>query len=112
MKFKLNYIWFLFSAGLLLNIIAWWIVAFLIRPTSGIIALHYNVFYGTDLTGSGYYLYAVPLAGSVILLFNYLLYRRTFKLDVFIANTVAASSLASEVFVLIAVFFLKSRIII
>jgi hypothetical protein len=95
-----------------LNIIAWWIVAFLIRPTAATVALHYNVFYGTDLAGSGYYLYSVPLVGSLILLFNYMLYRRTAVLDVFIANAVAAVALSSQVFVLIAVLFLKSRIII
>ncbi len=112
MKFRFPKILFLFAAGLLLNIIAWWIVVFLIRPTSVTVPLHYNVFYGTDLAGSGYYLYAVPLVGSVILLFNYFLYRRTAKLDAFIANSVAGTALASQIFVLIAVFFLKSRIII
>jgi hypothetical protein len=112
MKTYWNNILFLFAIGLLTNIIAWWIVGFLIHPTSDVVPLHYNVFYGTDLAGSGYYLYAVPLVGSVVLAFNYVFYRRTATAEPFIANAMAAVALFVQLIVLIAVLFLKSKIII
>ena len=110
MKFQWKNILSLFAIGLFANIISWWIVYFQIHPTYETVPLHYNVFYGTDQAGSGYYLYAVPLVGFAILAFNYAFYRKAVGTDRFIANAVAAASLASQVVVLIAVLFLKSRI--
>jgi hypothetical protein len=107
----LRNVWFLLGLSLVLNIISWLIIAIQIKPTSEIVPLHYNIFYGADLSGKGYYLYFLPFAGLVILIANYIFFRYAINKEPFAARTLIAVGLIVQVFVVIAVQFLKSIII-
>ena len=107
-----NNVWFQMGTAFLINIITWLIIYFQIRPSDQLIPLHYNVFYGTDFVGKGYYIYIIPLVGLCILILNYLLYRHALSREPFAARILTAVSLVVQVFILIAILFLKSVIII
>ncbi len=113
MKFIAYFRNILFQLGLslLINIISWLIILTQIHPSSEILPLHYNVFYGADLSGKGYYLYLIPLAGLALLVINYILYRYTIKKEAFIAKALISVALVIQIFILIAVSFLKSIIL-
>jgi hypothetical protein len=102
---------FLETVGFLLNIVAWLIIYLKIRPTSEIVPLHYNIFYGVDYAGSGYYIYLIPLVGIIILLGNFILYRISKRSEDFAGKMLVAVSVIVQVFILIAVLFLKSKIV-
>lgn len=102
---------FLLGAGLFLNIITWLIIATKIHPTSEVIPLHYNIFYGPDITGKGYYLYLIPLVGLIVLGINYLFYRYALPREEFAARTAISVALVLQVLILISVLALKSIIV-
>ena len=110
LKRAFSNILFVFGLGLVVNIISWLIIRFQIRPTSAIIPLHYTIYYN-DVRGPGYFLYAMPAIGLGICLFNLLLYSVLRKRESFAGNTVLAVAAGAQVFILIAVLFLKSVIL-
>lgn len=110
-KFILSFL-FLLWTGLAFNIITWLFVLFKIKPNSEILPLHYNVFYGTDFSGKGYYIYIIPAIGLSIWLFNYFFYRLAKNRDPFASKLLVSISFIVQVFVLIALIFLKSEIVI
>ncbi len=66
--------------GLILNILAWVILYWKLRPLSfssdtdyGQIYLHYNIYFGIDNVGNWYEAFTIPLLGLFIILFNNLL---------------------------------------
>lgn len=97
--------------ALVLNIISWVIIAAQIKPSSEQLPLHYNVFYGADITGKGYYLYLLPFAGFAILAANYVFCRYSINREPFAAKSLLVISIVVEIFVLIAVQYLKTIII-
>ncbi|GAC1412327.1 MAG: hypothetical protein NVSMB66_1050 [Candidatus Doudnabacteria bacterium] len=102
---------FLLGISFIFNIISWLVIATQIKPNGEQLPLHYNVFYGADLTGNGYYLYLLPFAGLVILTVNYFFYRYAGSKEPFAAKSLLVVSIVVELFVLVAVEFLKSIII-
>ncbi len=103
---------FPWSVSLLINIISWAVVYFKIRPDSQTVPLHYNLFYGIDIAGSGYMIYFITATGLAILAVNFLFFRYAKSRDVFAANTAAAVALVAQLFILAAILFLKSIIVI
>ena len=103
---------FLIWGSLLLNIITWFYVLLKIKPTSEVLPLHYNIFYGTDYTGRGYYLYLIPLIGLCLWAINYFFWRYAKFRDPFAAQLIIVVGFVVQIFVLIAVVFLKSIIVI
>lgn len=71
-------IW-LFLVGAAINAANWGALSFFIKPVSENIILHYNVYFGVDLTGSHREAYFLPAAGLFILLFNFFLGAFFFK---------------------------------
>jgi hypothetical protein len=57
-------------AAVLCNIATWSLLLWKIPQTSETIFLHYNVYFGVDLTGGWRQLFWVPGSGTVILLVN------------------------------------------
>jgi hypothetical protein len=102
---------FIFGLGLVLNIISWLVVRFQIRPTSDTVLLHYTIYY-TDVKGPGYYLYAIPAIGLAICVFNIGLYIMLRRREVFAGNLLLGVAAAAQVFILLAILFLKSVILI
>ncbi len=106
-----NKVLFLLGLGFVFNIISWLIIVTQIKPTSEVLPLHYNIFYGLDQVGKGYYIYGIPLVGLVILILNYILYRYAVNKEPFAAKTLIAVGLVAQVFILFAILFLKSIIV-
>lgn len=101
-----------FLLAFVANIITWLFIYFKIKPNSEIVPLHYNVFYGADLVGKGYYLYLLPVAGLVIIVINFVFSRYAQRLDRFAGRTLAAVSLVCQIIIFIAVVFLKTLILV
>lgn len=62
-------IWFL-SVGFLVNFSNWIILKIFIKPVDFPIILHYNVYFGVDMTGSWKQVYFLPSIGFVLLVIN------------------------------------------
>lgn len=52
------------------------LLGYFVRPNSGLIILHYNVYFGVDLLGVWWQAYALPFLGGVLLLGHFFLARR------------------------------------
>lgn len=107
----LKNILFLTVLSLVLNIISWLVIATQIKPSSEVIPLHYNIFYGPDIVGQGYYVYIIPLVGLSILAVNYGLYRYARSKEPFAAKTLMAVALVVQILILVSILFLKSIIV-
>ncbi len=97
--------------ALVLNIISWLVIATQIKPNAEVIPLHYNIFYGPDLVGKGYYAYIIPSVGLLVLLVNFGLYKYAIKKEPFAAKVIVSISLVVQILILISILFLKSIII-
>lgn len=102
---------FFLWAAIVLNIITWLTIYFKIRPNAEIIPLHYNVFYGTSLAEQGYWIYAIPSVGLLIILVNYVFYRYAEIKENFAARIMLAVGFVAQIFIFISILFLKSIII-
>jgi hypothetical protein len=103
---------YLFWLAFIVNIITWLFIYFKIKPASEVIPLHYNIFYGADFAGKAYFIYFMPAIGLAILLVNYFFYKKSEKFEKFAGQLLLAVSLFVQLMVLIAIFFLKSSIVI
>ena len=103
---------FLLGLSFCINIITWLVILTQIHPTSEIIPLHYNIYYGPDIVGKGYYLYLLPLVGLAILGINYFFYKYAKTREEFAAKTAVSVALVLQVLILISVLALKSIIVI
>lgn len=62
---------FLFS--LLVNLMAWALIYWRIRPSAEPIPLHYNIYFGLDLIGPWQQAFIIPAVGLAIFLLNFVL---------------------------------------
>lgn len=102
---------FLLWVAVVLNIITWLTIYFKIKPSSEIIPLHYNVFYGTDFAEKGYWIYSIPTVGILIIAVNYIFYRYANLKENFAAKIMLAVGLVAQIFIFISILFLKSTIV-
>jgi hypothetical protein len=105
---KLRQVWLQGILALLLNLLTWVYIRFVIEPSDELVPLHYNVIYGADYVDKGYYIYILPLTGLIVLGLNFALYRYISKKDLFAGKLLIGAALAVQVFLFIAVLFLKS----
>lgn len=74
--------------GLVLNLALWLLIYFEIEPQQEPVILHYNIYFGVDLIGDWYKIYALPLFGLVVFLLNFtlagLIYHRAKVLSYFL----------------------------
>lgn len=70
--------WMLIGA-LMLNAINWGLIAFFNRPVDFPIILHYNVYFGVDVIGPWWQVYALPFIGLAILGVNTVLGYRFYQ---------------------------------
>ncbi|MBU6447367.1 hypothetical protein KGQ24_00810 [Patescibacteria group bacterium] len=103
---------FQFALALVINLIAWIIIFVQIRPGREVIPLHYNIFYGPDIFGRGYFLYIIPLVGLCVLTANFFFYRYSLNREKFAARSAVAVALTLQALILVSVFALKQLIVI
>lgn len=63
----------LFGITFFLNIASWALVLWKIPYTTEPIFLHYNIYFGIDLTGSWWKIFTTPILGIAIIIINTLL---------------------------------------
>jgi hypothetical protein len=102
----LSPIWFLWSGAVVLNIIAFLLVIFKIRPGQQTLALHYNVLAGVEWYGNGYNLYLIPGLGFVLGVANFILFRSLKKNPEFLDFLVPFVNLCLQIILLATVLFL------
>jgi hypothetical protein len=66
-------IYLYFAIGFVLNILSWLWVMYYMHPSGDILPLHYNIYFGIDHIGSGWFLYWQPAVGLLIILMNLVL---------------------------------------
>ncbi len=64
--------WALISA-LIVNATLWGVLAYFVRPVDFPIVLHYNAYFGVDMIGDWWQIYALPTIGMCIMVVNTIL---------------------------------------
>lgn len=102
-----NRILFLWIVSLGVISITFLTIYFKIKPNVSLpVALHYNVIAGVDLYGKGMNIYKIPLAGLLIVMINFVLYRLLKGSNAFLSLLTAVMSCLITVILFIAVLFL------
>lgn len=91
----------LILTSLLFNIIIWILLGLLIKPSEFPIPLHYNVYFGIDLTGPSKNIYNLPLVALFIIIINFILAFWFYSKNRIVSYILLFSSLAVQIFVLI-----------
>lgn len=81
---------------------SWVLLLWKIPYTENTIYLHYNVFFGVDLTGSWYQLLWLPGSGTAIWLFNTAVLHLDKKMDHITKLSVSSVTLAMEIMLIVA----------
>ncbi len=92
-------------ANILLNI-AIWLNLLRIKPISGLIPLHYNIYFGVDYIGVWRQIFLLPLFGLGIIILNFFLGGIFFFKEKFISYTLIYSALLCQFIILLASFSL------
>ena len=58
----------LVSVNVFLTLASFGLLGFFIRPTSGLLVLHYNVYFGVEIQGLWWQVFILPLASAIFLL--------------------------------------------
>jgi len=83
------------------NIIIWVLIALFIKPSEFPIPLHYNIYFGIDLTGPYRTLYNLPVIGLFAVLINLNLAFWFYLKDRVISYIFLFTSLVVQIFVLV-----------
>jgi hypothetical protein len=62
--------------GILPTLISLMLLAYFIRPTEGLLVLHYNVYFGVDLLGIWWQTYVLPLLSVIFFVGHFFLAKR------------------------------------
>ena len=88
---------------ILIQIFLWWYLISNIHSDAGQIFLHYNIIFGVDLVGDWWKIYLLPLAGVVVILFNYFFSLMFYSVDKFLARFLSAWVLFFHLFLMIGI---------
>ncbi|MBI2989650.1 MAG: hypothetical protein HYY51_00470 [Candidatus Magasanikbacteria bacterium] len=93
---------FFFGSALLLNIASFLWLALGIKSSSEQLFLHYTILFGVDYIGQYSQVYAVPGAGLIILIVNFLIGWFAYHKDPFVAQLLNFISFVCQIFVVFA----------
>ena len=98
---------FCFYISVVLNVAMWVLLFWMIKPLSylnefGLVALHYNVYFGIDKVGSWFYVLVMPITGLIILIANTLIGYLLYLKDSLISYTLSVSQLITHVVLIVA----------
>lgn len=96
---RLNLV-YLLSSGFF-NLIIWLLLGYYIQPSEYPIPLHYNIYFGIDLTGSYRSVFNLPIIGLLIILINAFLSIWLYSKDRLISYILLLTALVVQIFVLI-----------
>jgi len=93
--------------SLLINIVLWLLLIWQTKEFSGLIPLHYNIYFGIDLLGPWYQFFLLPSLGLLFFIVNFIIslmiYSKEKVLSYFL---VSASSFIQLIFILAAIFII------
>lgn len=92
----------LFIACVALNTISWIVLFWKIPKTDDTIFLHYNIYYGIDLTGAWAELFWMPVSGLAILFLNIVLLYSFKQLDQLIRFIILSTTAVFELMIVLA----------
>lgn len=88
--------------GCAANLGIWAAVALAIRPQDNPIFLHYNIYFGVDLIGPWYQMYALPAVGLVSLVINVLVARYLYRKNTILGLLVLGIAVYLELLLFLA----------
>lgn len=101
--FKNRLVLWMISLSLICNLINWAILWYFIKPVDSSIILHYNVYFGVDMTGDWKGAFILPAIGLIIFLTNLILAHYFFqKLERIASHILLMASLMAQLSLLIA----------
>lgn len=92
----------LITISLLLNTAAWGIILWKLPYTEGTVFLHYNTYFGIDLTGDWSRLLWIPGSGTALLLVNVLIALFARAIDRFLNMIAICATVCMEAALLLA----------
>ncbi len=91
----------LFVTSLLVNVGIWVVLGVYIKPSDYPIPLHYNIYFGIDLTGSARNALHLPIIGLLVILINLILAYWFYLKDRLVSYVLSLATCAVQVFVAI-----------
>lgn len=91
-----------FASALLLNVGSFLWLAIAVKSSSEQLFLHYTILFGVDYIGQYWQVYAVPGAGLIILIANFLIGWFAYHRDPFVAQLLSFVSFLCQIFVVLA----------
>ncbi|MFH1597644.1 MAG: hypothetical protein ABIB97_01050 [Patescibacteria group bacterium] len=107
-KSSRNIIYIILS-GVLVNVSNWIYLAITLQPKSEPIPLHYNIYFGIDLIGVWYNMYAMPFSGLLIIGINIWLLKIVKPKDVLTKYFLAAGLTFAQVILLLATVYIITQ---
>ncbi|OIP22527.1 hypothetical protein COX95_01550 [bacterium CG_4_10_14_0_2_um_filter_33_32] len=109
--FEKNPLILFFIFAVIFNLITWGIASIKGRPENYLIPLHYLPIKGIDKTGPWYYIYGIPLSGTIILIINSLIIFMMSKRNLInVSYLLASATIFIEMFFIIAINFLVFKV--
>lgn len=96
----------IFIFALILNLANWLFLISNVKPKVDPIPLHYNIYFGIDLIGQWYFIYAITLSGLLIIIINFWLALIQKKEAIFLKYILLSSALTAQIFLLLASIFI------
>lgn len=95
-----------FSAAIVLNLVIWVLLYFKIPHFGGFLPLHYNIYFGVDLTGMWYELIMIPVVGLFIILANFILATLVHSQEKILGYFLLSAALLAQLLLLVGFFWI------
>lgn len=92
--------------GLALNLLMWIFVYFKVKPSSELVALHYNIYSGIDLIGEWWKFYTIPAIGFFIYATNQLLAKYCYRREKILSYMLVAAHILIQLYLMWALFLI------
>ncbi len=84
------------------NVLTWVYLFTKFKPQSEPIFVHYNIYYGVDLIGNWYYIFAFPLIGIIIFIINSIVSMYLFKKSNILSYMIVGILLLLQLIILVS----------
>lgn len=107
-SFFLKQRWILLTLilNLIFNFLIWAWVIWRVKPTTELIPLSFNLYFGIDFLGNWQYIFYGPILGLLIIVINYFFANLSFRNNKFFSFWLIFTALFIQFFLLIYYFFL------
>lgn len=92
--------------GLALNLLMWVFVYLKVKPSSEMVALHYNIYSGIDLIGEWWKFYTIPAIGFFIFATNQLLAKYCSSREKILSYMLVAAHILVQLYLIWEIFLI------